>query len=641
MASFEAADSSDLRLVGVSSLLDLALLLPVGFEDFSCTDEPRVGQMCNVAVNIQSQHTAARTLQITAFAPLWNAYIKIAIFNASRWHYGAFKSGKELILHGKLGEYGGFLSLQNPKILKELSGIKAYFKLGLKDERILELKAKYLNAKNLALCGLNDNEINTLLALNANDKNAKELLDNLPNNKEVLNILKFTEIYNHIRKLSSKKTIFSAQKISPNDISQWLKSLPFVPTGDQLKAIDDIKNDLKSDQAKRRVIMGDVGSGKSLVMFATALLAAPKKSIIMAPTSILAQQLYTEAKRLLPSDFSILLVQSGDKKVDFSNATLIIGTHVLLYQKLPKCAVIMIDEQHRFGSAQRHKIELLSSQGEDEKESLAKNSRIPKQKGEQEGAQNDKQNDEQILSQNHSANARAHFLQFSATPIPRTLALINSRFVSYSFLKQMPFKKQILTKIIKNADFNALLEHIRTQIEQGKQTIIVYPLVASNERSNYTSLEEAKSFWFSRFEGVYATHGKDKEKENIVANFAQNGNILLSTTIIEVGISLPRLSTIVVVGAERLGLASLHQLRGRVGRHGGQGWCFLFTKMSTPPQRLIDFCATLDGFEVANIDYKNRQGGDILDGSIQHGATFRFYELEEDITTAAQARAQV
>lgn len=633
MASFEAADSSDLRLVGVSSLLDLALLLPVGFEDFSCTDEPRVGQMCNVAVNIQSQHTAARTLQITAFAPLWNAYIKIAIFNASRWHYAAFKSGKELILHGKLGEYGGFLSLQNPKILKELSGIKAYFKLGLKDDRILELKAKYLNAKNLALCGLNDNEINTLLALNTNDKNAKELLDNLPNNKEVLNILKFTEIYNHIRKLSSKKTIFSAQKISPNDIREWLKSLPFVPTGDQLKAIDDIKNDLKSDQAKRRVIMGDVGSGKSLVMFATALLAAPKKSIIMAPTSILAQQLYTEAKRLLPSDFSILLVQSGDKKVDFSNATLIIGTHVLLYQKLPKCAVIMIDEQHRFGSAQRHKIELLSSQGDDEEKSLARNSRIPKQ--------NDEQESEQILSQNHSANARAHFLQFSATPIPRTLALINSRFVNYSFLKQMPFEKQILTKIIKNADFNALLEHIRTQIEQGKQTIIVYPLVASNERSNYTSLEEAKSFWFSHFKGVYATHGKDKEKEKIVESFAQNGNILLSTTIIEVGISLPRLSTIVVVGAERLGLASLHQLRGRVGRHGGQGWCFLFTKMSTPPQRLIDFCATLDGFEVANIDYKNRQGGDILDGSIQHGATFRFYELEEDITTAAQARAQV
>ena len=102
--------------------------------------------------------------------------------------------------------------------------------------------------------------------------------------------------------------------------------------------------------------------------------------------------------------------------------------------------------------------------------------------------QNDKQEGEQILSQNHSTNARAHFLQFSATPIPRTLALINSRFVSYSFLKQMPFEKQILTKIIKNADFNALLEHIRTQIERGKQTIIVYPLVASNERSNYTSL---------------------------------------------------------------------------------------------------------------------------------------------------------
>lgn len=628
MASFEASDSSDLRLVGVSSLLDLALLLPVGFEDFSCTDEPRVGQTCNVAVKVENQHMGARTLQITAFAPLWGSYVKIAIFNASRWHYGAFKVGKELILHGRLSEYGGYFSLQNPKIIKELAGIKAYFKLELKDERILELKAKYINASNLALCGLKEHEINALLALNANDKSAKDLLDNLANNKELLEILKFTEIYNHIRKLSTKKTIFSAQKINPNDISEWLKSLPFSPTGDQLKAIDDIKNDLESEQAKRRVVMGDVGSGKSLVMFATALLAAPKKSIIMAPTSILAQQLFAEAKRLLPENFPVLLVQSGDKNVDFSDSTLIIGTHVLLYQKLPKCAVIMIDEQHRFGSAQRHKIELLSAQGEDE------NSRTKE-------SENSEPKDEQILAQNHSANARAHFLQFSATPIPRTLALINSHFVSYSFLKQMPFEKQISTKIIKNADFSALLEHIKAQIEQGKQTIIVYPLVTTSERSNYTSLEEAQSFWLSRFEGVYLTHGKDKDKESTVAQFAQNGNILLSTTIIEVGISLPRLSTIVVVGAERLGLASLHQLRGRVGRHGGQGWCYLYTKMTSVPQRLVDFCATLDGFEVANIDYKNRQGGDILDGSIQHGATFRFYELEEDITKEAQARAQV
>ncbi|MDD5786719.1 helicase-related protein, partial [Campylobacter lanienae] len=112
----------------------------------------------------------------------------------------------------------------------------------------------------------------------------------------------------------------------------------------------------------------------------------------------------------------------------------------------------------------------------------------------------------------------------------------------------------------------------------------------------------------------------------------------LATTIVEVGISLPRLSTIVIVGAEKLGLASLHQLRGRVGRHGGLGWCYLYTKLAQIPSRLSEFARTLDGFEVAKIDLKNRQAGDILDGTIQHGATFEYYDMDENITQKAKNR---
>ena len=121
-------------------------------------------------------------------------------------------------------------------------------------------------------------------------------------------------------------------------------------------------------------------------------------------------------------------------------------------------------------------------------------------------------------------------------------------------------------------------------------------------------------------------------------DFRDNGDLLLTTTVVEVGISLPRLTTILIVGAERLGLASLHQLRGRVGRNGGTGFCYLYTKLKNPPQRLFEFANTLDGFKVAEIDLKNRQGGDLLEGSIQHGASFVWYDYEENLTQIAKER---
>ena len=229
-------------------------------------------------------------------------------------------------------------------------------------------------------------------------------------------------------------------------------------------------------------------------------------------------------------------------------------------------------------------------------------------------------------------------MQFSATPIPRTLSLIQSEIVNFSFLKQMPFKKNIMSQILGASEFGFLLTHIKKQLAGGFQVAIIYPLVESSESSNYQSLSEAQGFWLKNFKNVFVTHGKDKEKEEILRRFREEGEILLSTTVVEVGISLPRLNTIVIVGAERLGLATLHQLRGRVGRNGGDGYCFLFTKLKEAPARLKEFCATNDGFKVAELDLKNRQSGDILNGFFQHGATFNFYDYEDDITQAAKMR---
>lgn len=414
----------------------------------------------------------------------------------------------------------------------------------------------------------------------------------------ILRTLKFVEILNYLQKLSAKKTSFPAQIYPLRDISDWLASLPFEPTRDQLSAIKDIASDLQSPIARRRVVMGDVGSGKTLVILASAAMNYPRISYLMAPTSILAEQIYAEARRLLPPQIKVLLVKSGDREPNFAGAHLVIGTHALLYHELAPSNLIMVDEQHRFGSNQREKIARLTENGE----------------------------------------FRAHFIQFSATPIPRTLSMIQSELVSFSFLKQLPFEKRIKTKILQNDGFTGFMQDLRCELAAGNQAIIVYPLVQQSESSVYQSLEEAAPFWKAQFADVMITHGSDKDKEDILRRFRDEGRLLITTTIVEVGISLPRLSVILIVGAERMGLASLHQLRGRVGRKGQAGRCYLYTKLKSPPQRLREFAATLDGFKVANIDLKNRQGGDLLGGSVQHGAMFAWYDYEEDVTAAAKQR---
>jgi ATP-dependent DNA helicase RecG len=309
----------------------------------------------------------------------------------------------------------------------------------------------------------------------------------------------------------------------------------------------------------------------------------------MAPTTILARQLYEEAKKLLPKEIEVALVTNKEKPQNLGRYHLLVGTHALLYQKLPEACLVMVDEQHRFGTEQRERLKKL----------------VQKREG------------------------APHFLQFSATPIPRTKALMDSALVDFSFIKQTPFQKDITTKVISKEDFGALLEHIRAQIAKGHQVLIVYPLVQECEAYGYKSLEEAASFWERNFEGVYVTHGKDSQKDKVLQEFRDHGNILLATTVVEVGISLPRLTTVVIVGAENMGLATLHQLRGRVSRTGLKGYCFLYTNDKSN-KRLQEFAKVTSGFDIAELDLKFRKSGDILEGKEQSGKAFKWLSLAED-----------
>lgn len=601
-------DKKDLELLTrlkLKNIIDLALFLPKKIENYTLSSKPSEN-FCTQEVLIKSIRTnqSSRTLSGVGYCEAWRIDVAFVFFNPSKWHYALLKPNSKHNFYAKLSLFNGLYSFQNPKILSKTNCFCPKYQIqGVKDEKIASLIQKYINEDNLkAYYFLEQKHINLILNLHKYDEHSVFILENL---EQFKNELKFIEIANFLSRLRKKKQVFKSYEIELFNIAKWLNNLPFKPTLDQQNAIADIKKDLSSNEAKRRIIMGDVGCGKSLVILAAALMVYPKQAILMSPTTILAKQLYEQAQQLLPSFMDILFLKGGKKEKNLDErlkkANLVIGTQALIHLEKHNAVLVMIDEQHRFGSKQRQKInDLAKAEGQS-----------------------------------------PHFLQFSATPIPRTLSMLQSELISFSFIKQMPFKKDIQTICLKEENFKELESAIKKELSEGKQVAIIYPLVEKSEALNYLSLNEAKNYWLSRYEDVFVVHGKDKEKDEILENFAKNGKILLATTVIEVGISLPRLSTIVIVGAERLGLATLHQLRGRVGRVGLKSYCYLYTKLKEIPQRLLDFSKTLDGFKIAELDLKNRLSGDLLDGSFQHGNEFKFFDFANDEEILKQAKQKL
>lgn len=580
-------DAKNLKRLHVSTLLDLALIIPHSFEDTTIIQSPQNGQVGAIEVEIKSIATKSSFLLVSAYCINWQKGVNFMIFHPKPFHYATFKIGKKMFVLGKVEFAYGKWQIIQPKIVTKTNTIIPRYKTPLKNPTVINLIKNYVSENSLIQSGLDEKNAKILYSLHVGDKNSVNMLSERNFEQTTLPTLKYAEIVNYLQKMSKKKRDFPATSMLDGDESEFVNSLEFTLTDDQKNAIKDIKADFLKPTASKRVIMGDVGCGKTMVIFASVMLAYPKKSILMAPTTILATQIYEEAKKLL--HVKTCLVTNRDKNRDLSQYDFIIGTHALLYRELPKCDLVMIDEQHRFGTNQRKLIHSLVSKGK----------------------------------------KHPHFLQFTATPIPRTMSLINATVVEYSFIKQMPFKKDISTFVINKSDFKALLSHIDSEIEKSNQIIVIYPLIEESDANIYQSLDEGRAFWENRYKNVHVTHGKDKEKESVLKDFRDNGDILLATTVVEVGISLPRLSTIVIVGAEKLGMASLHQLRGRVSRTGLKGYCYLFS-YSDNTQRLKDFAKTKSGFEIAELDLKYRQGGDILNGLIQHGVQFKYFDMKED-----------
>ncbi len=592
----------NLQKVGINDLLELALTTPVKYYDYRLHNKI-LSPNPLLEIEITGEFRPGdKVWRVGAFAKNLSLPVELLFFNVTPYHFYTFKKGRTLFAVGKIQHRAEKILFLQPKTLppNRVGKIYTKYKIDLDEELFESLKRKYLTYENLLAQGLPKEIAKSLLPIHYPDEQfLKGYFYYGDFFGKHLEALKFIEAYRYLKLLKAKKKEFKArcQIFNANPLP-FYQALPFKPTPDQQAVINEIIEDLSSSIATRRVIVGDVGSGKSLIMFAIAFLTYPKRSILMAPTTILADQLFSEAKKLLPSFIKIALITSDAKEENLEKFHFLIGTHALLYRELPETCVIMVDEQHRFGTEQRDRLK-------------------------------------KIVEDSKGA---PHFFQFSATPIPRTQAMIQSALVDFSFIRNAPFKKEVETKIISKDDIKSLLEHISTQLEKGKQVLIVYPLIGESDRVGYKSLEEAKEFWISRFDKVFVTHGKDPNKEEVLRKFRKEGNILLTTTVIEVGISLPKLSTIVIVGAEYLGLGTLHQLRGRVARSGDKGYCFLYTHDPNNP-RLRAFCRLKSGFEVAKLDLEFRRAGDILNGKDQSGRLFKWLNIANDAKIVERAKA--
>ncbi|WP_297482142.1 ATP-dependent DNA helicase RecG [Sulfurimonas sp.] len=586
-------DTAKFKKLGIDSFLELSLLIPHSYEDYRLHTQllPQKAQLIDATV--ESVYKAPNSIQVTFFAHNLGHTIQGVLFRPKPYMLHQFKVGDRDYYYGIIDCKQGHCSMSMPKKVTKIGKITAKYKTALRNDVMLRLVEKYLTKENLLSEGLNAAIADAVLQLHF--PNA-ETLDGMQLSETSLEALKYIELFSYMRLLAGKRRYFKAVTSLSRDYAPWSETLPFTLTDEQIKAIEDIKDDLKKDVAAKRMVVGDVGSGKTMVILAAAYMMLPERSILMAPTTILANQLFEEAQKFLP-EAKIALVTNKTKKEDLSAYDFIIGTHALLYRELPNAALVMVDEQHRFGTLQRNMLEKLVSANE----------------------------------------KRPHYLQFSATPIPRTQAMIESAHIDVSLITTTPFTKDIDSSVIHKSDFSTLLTHIKAEIAKKNQVLIVYPLVEQSEMLDYQSIDEARGYWEKNFENVYVTHGKDKAKEQVLMDFREKGDLLISTTVVEVGISLPRLTTVVIVGAERLGLSTLHQLRGRVSRTGLKGYCYLYTNQQKS-QRLEEFVHTTSGFDIANLDLKFRKSGDLLKGLSQSGSQFRWIDFAEDEKVVKQVK---
>ncbi len=628
--------AKNLKNIGLETAGDLLFYLPFRYDDFSSNlkiSDLRDGETVNVSGTIdliQNKRSAHRKMQITeALIRDDSGYLKVIWFNQS-FITRNLKIGDEISLAGRVSDNYGQIQMISPEYEK-ITTSNLIHTNGLipnyhSTSKLSQKQIRFLIKQVLPLADKVEDWLPADLRkrLNLIDlKTALRLIHFPISNQEIQDSQKrlaFTELF--LRQIKSQSIKRELQNLKTISIKfdeavtrSFVAGLPFTLTGDQKKAAWEILKDLQKTQPMSRLLEGDVGSGKTLVA-AIALLnvaISGRQGALMVPTEILAKQHFkTLSHYLYQYNIKVALITSGHEEVNFElngenileEADILVGTHALIQSKIiiPRLSLAIVDEQHRFGVNQRHTI-------------------IGVEK-----------------------NLVPHFLSMTATPIPRSLALSIYGDLDLSLISELPSGRKIIeTKIITDKKRTETYDFIRAEIKNGRQVFVVCPLIDESDKLGVKSVkseyEKLQKEIFPEF-SVGLLHGKlkSKDKEKVMSDFLENKiQLLVSTSVIEVGVDVPNATIMIIEGAERFGLAQLHQFRGRVGRSELASYCFLIPSqenISKPKtlERLEALTKYHDGLTMAKIDLKLRGGGDLY-GTTQSGfdelqiATLFDYEL--------------
>ncbi len=564
-----------------------------------------------------------RIVRMTARLSDETGTIELVWFNGFRWLKDKFKKGQEYIVFGKPTYFNRKYNITHPEVeIPDDDNAPIVFNLQGFYNSTEKLKSKGLDSKGISklqktllteMKGFITETLSSDIISNLKLIPREDAIINIhfPESKEILHKaqlrLKFEELFFIQLKLLKLKLVriskFNGHKFSivGNNFNDFYHNhLPFSLTNAQKKVIKEIRNDIGSGKQMNRLLQGDVGSGKTIVALMCMLIAMDNdcQSAIMAPTEILAQQHFENISNLLAKTKINVQLLTGStrsakrKKIfeQLENGTIniLIGTHALIEDKVKfkNLGFTVIDEQHRFGVAQRA--------------SLWKKNNIP-----------------------------PHVLVMTATPIPRTLAMTLYGDLDVSVIDELPpGRKPVKTLHFYDSDRLRVFGFIKKQIKEGRQIYIVYPLINESETLDLKFLMDGYDSIVREFPlpeyAVSIVHGqmKSSEKEYEMQRFVKGEtNIMVATTVIEVGVDIPNASVMIIENAERFGLSQLHQLRGRVGRGADQSYCILMTshkQTADAKKRIETLVKTTDGFEIAEADLRLRGPGDI-EGTQQSG----------------------
>ncbi len=618
------AMSSRLKRLGIETVRDLIFYYPFRYDDFSRRakiKELEPGAVVTVAGQIEliESKRSPRKRKIITEALLTDdtGSVKIIWFNQP-WIGKTLKAGDNLMVSGKVSGdlFNIYFSSPNyEKMTQERTntgGLVPVYPLteGLTQKQIRFLIRSVIPAveslPDYLPAGIISNEKLWSLGRALREVHFPGSAANLHSARHRLGFdeLFLLQLWSQLNKKQLKQERAPAVSFFSEETKRFVSQLPFALTADQKKAAWEIIKDLDRGQPMNRLLEGDVGSGKTLVALLAMYNAALGgwQSALMAPTEILAGQHYKNIAKLMePWGINVGLLTRTQKlfngkklaKREFLNQcregglALIIGTHALIQKEVEfkDLALVVIDEQHRFGVEQRKALKQKAK------------GKVP------------------------------HFLSLTATPIPRSLSLIVYGDLDLSIIREMPAgRKEIITKVVAPANRQAAYEFIAGQIAAGRQVFVICPLIDPSDKLGVRSVKEE----FEKLDkqifphlAVGLLHGKlpSEEKERVLGDFAANRlKLLVATSVVEVGIDIPNATVMMIEGAERFGLAQLHQFRGRVGRSGFQSYCFLFSDILDPLvlERLNYLAVCHDGFVLANKDLELRGAGNVF-GAEQSG----------------------